>query len=196
MLSLDRGGTIYVARRQDKAGIWQQSGADWLLMLDLVAASERVLPTERIAPEIKPDAQGFRNISEEPIAQLAVEPSSALALWSTRGHAIVSARWDRPQSFLHVTAEAEIEDLALSAGGTVGAALEGRRKVHLIRPLKAGSSATGPLLLDQDARSIALSPDGQYLAVGAENGTLIMYNLEHPKRPRSHGAFWTEPYRR
>lgn len=181
MLAIDRVGTLHVARKDESgAQISRLSGGNWQSVLDLGESSRALLPADRIEPSRKPNGEGFVDISAEAIPHLQIAPDSGLALWSTYGNAVLSQRWDGRPATLYALPASKITALALTPSGTLGAVLSDERRVHLLAPVRADAMPMRTIDLPEAARSIALSNNARYLAVGTDMGRLLLYDLRLP----------------
>lgn len=184
MISVDRENMVFVlSRNADDASIWQLGPAGWVQVLSLLEDSAKVLGGDDLVPARTPDAEGFVNVSSQPIESVALAVDVRTALWTTQNGAVLSHVWSSGAlPVLHFEANQEIGDLALSSDGRLAAVLEGSRRITLFRPSSSKKQDQRTVELDSDARSIGLSDDASILAVGMKNGELLLYDIKQSKQ--------------
>lgn len=184
-ISVDsENGVFILSKNDDSAGIWQLLPTGWVQVLNLFEISKRSLGDEELMPRRSTDADGFVDVSSQPIENVALAVDARAVVWTTDNGSVFSASWspdDAPTK--HYKAQETIAAIAISENGRQAAVLEGSRKIALFTPSSSQVQNPREIILDSDARSIGLSDDGQKLAVGLKNGEIKLYFLGQPHRP-------------
>jgi WD40 repeat protein/transcriptional regulator with XRE-family HTH domain len=102
---------------------------------------------------------------------------TGVQLWNTATHTLIATR--------PLPSGASVNGLAYSPGGAYIAVALGNGTVELLSsatlsPLGGAFGVTG----SGTAESVAISPDGRTLATGADDGTVRLWSLAGPARPR------------
>ncbi|MGR9209415.1 toll/interleukin-1 receptor domain-containing protein (plasmid) [Rhizobium leguminosarum] len=185
MISADsENGVFIVSKNDDRAGIWQLLPTGWVQVLNLLEMSKQSLGDEELMPRRSADAEGFVDVSSQPIENVALAVDARAVIWTTHNGSVFSGSWSPVNApTKHFKAQETIAAIAISENGRQAAVLEGSRKIALFTPSSSQGQNLREIFLDSDARSIGLSNDAQKLAVGLKNGEIRLYFLGQPDRP-------------
>ncbi|MDX0931385.1 hypothetical protein GOE05_28660 [Sinorhizobium medicae] len=185
MISTDsENGVFILSKDDDSAGIWQLSPTGWVQVLDLFEISKQSLGDEELLPRKSTDAEGFVDVSSQPIENVALAVNARAVIWTTHNGSVFSGSWSPDNApTKHFKAQEAIAAVDISENGRQAAVLEGSRKIALFTPSSTKVPNRREIILDSDARSIGLSNDGQKLAVGLKNGEIRLYFLTQADCP-------------
>ena len=174
-LAISPTGAIFAATMDDLTGaVWRISNEDRVQILDLVKQTRMALGPDSLSSDPnQPDEQGYFHSGRGHIQEIAITDQSVV--WSTVDRDVFWQRFDRTGPPVKIAYDSVRKPYLLDVSdksGLIAIAEDGASELQLFDSLTGVAKPT--ISLPYPLRSFTFAPDGKTLAIGLEDGRVII----------------------